>query len=144
MALPDEDRTPVWLRDWQQIEADIQAMGEFAQKLHADVEKNYVSHLAPVYDTMTTELPDVSAGFPELVELLQTHQEAVDITAHQVHDYANESAHLAAAASRISSNYHDTDAFARATVSVVKDALNQAGVGGVNNGGATAPTPEEH
>ena len=42
MALPDEDLGPAWLRNWEYIEADIQAMDDFATKLRAEVETNYV------------------------------------------------------------------------------------------------------
>ena len=95
MAIPDEDLGPVWLRDWQHIDADIQAMEDFANKLRADVETNYASHLTPIYDDMSTALP--YGGFSELDALLETHHQATQSTTNLVHDYANRSAGMAQA-----------------------------------------------
>lgn len=154
MALPEEDRGPVWLRDWQYIEADIQAMDDFAQKLRAEVETNYAAHLTPICDDMTTPLPTVDARFTELVTLLTTHQQATDTTTHQVRDYANRSAGIAHAASEISTNYGNADAFAQATLNAVNKALGSTGVAAPgaaqpgtapdsgNDAGATIPISE--
>jgi hypothetical protein len=151
MALPDEDLGPGWLRNWEYIEADIQAMDDFAKKLRAEVETNYVAHLTPIYDDMGTQLP--AAGFTELYELMDTHRMATDMTTNVVHDYANRSAHMADAASKISANYGEADAFAQATVAAVNEALGDTGVAAPNPGdakpraggspeGATIPTTE--
>jgi hypothetical protein len=154
MRIPEEDLGPAWLRDWQHIEADIQAMDDFAKKLRADVETNYVSHLTPIYDDMATPLPGAGVGFAELDDLLNTHHQATQTTTNFVHDYANRSAHMADAASKISSNYGEADAFANATVSTVHRALGETGVDAPNTGappppaaggppeGATIPTTE--
>jgi hypothetical protein len=134
VALPEEDRGPVWLRNWEFIEADIQAMEDFAIKLRTEVETNYASHLTPIYDDMGTALPPPSGAFPELVDLLQTHHAATETTTHFVHDYANRSAGMAQAASDISSNYGKSDAFAQATVTDVNRALGTTGVAATNAG----------
>lgn len=126
MAIPDEDLGPVWLRDWQHIDADIQAMEDFANKLRADVETNYASHLTPIYNDMTTALP--YGGFSELDDLLQTHHQATQSTTNLVHDYANRSAGMAQAASDISKRYGESDAFSSATVGAVNKALGASGV----------------
>lgn len=128
MAIPDEDRGPAWLRNWQYIEADIQAMDDFAKKLRAEVETNYVSHLSPIMQTAETKLPDVDPRFGELFDLLDTHHQAHSASTHQVRDYANRSAGMAAAASKISANYGEADAFAQASVDRVQKALGESGV----------------
>jgi hypothetical protein len=132
MALPDEDLGPVWLRNWQHIDADIQAMDEFAKKLRTDVEANYASHLTPIYDDMATAVP--GGGFAELQDLLLTHREATQTTTNFVHDYANRSAHMADAASQISQRYGESDAFSSATVGAVNQALGATGVAAPNTG----------
>jgi len=143
MALPEEDRGPAWLRNWEHIEADIQAMDDFAKKLRAEVETNYVSHLSPILDSATTQLPAVDPRFGELLDLFDTHRTAQETSTHQVRDYANRSAGMAEAASKISSNYGESDAFAHASVTKVNEALGATGVaapgaGGANAGGANA------
>jgi hypothetical protein len=130
--LPDEDLGPAWLRDWQHIDADIQAMDEFAKKLRTDVEANYAAHLSPIYDDMATAVP--GGGFAELQDLLVTHRDATQTTTNFVHDYANRSAHMADAASQISQRYGDSDAFASATVNGVNQALGASGAAAPNTG----------
>lgn len=145
MAIPAEDRGPAWLQDWQHIEADIQAMDDFAKKLRADVETNYVSHLTPILDTATTRLPAVDGRFTELADLFTTHHEAHATSTHQVRDYANRSAGMADAASKISANYAGSDAFANATLSTVQKELGASGVTAPNvppAGGGPGATPE--
>jgi len=145
MAIPDEDLGPGWLRDWQHIDADIQAMDDFAKQLRADVETNYASHLTPIYDDMATALPH--GGFAELDGLFQVHYEATQSTTNLVHDYANRSAGMAQAASDISKRYGESDAFSSATVGAVNQALGDTGVAAPQNGagqpgtGATVPGP---
>jgi methyl-accepting chemotaxis protein len=140
MALPEEDRGPAWLRNWEYIEADIQAMDDFAKKLRAEVETNYATHLTPIYDDMGTKLPQPPQAFPELSDLMTTHQEATQTTTNFVHDYANRSAGMAQAASQISSNYHNADAFAQASVTSVHKALDTTGVANPSTGDPADPT----
>ena len=141
--LPDEDLGPAWLRNWQHIDADIQAMDDFAKKLRTDVETNYAAHLTPIYDDMATAVP--GGGFAELQELLVTHREATRTTTNFVHDYANRSAHMADAASQISQRYGESDAFSSATVGAVNRALGESGATAPNTGetqpGAQAGAP---
>ncbi len=44
MAAPDEDLGPAWLRDYGRIEADIEAMSQFARGLTAEIQDNYLPH----------------------------------------------------------------------------------------------------
>jgi hypothetical protein len=139
VALPPEDQGPAWLRNWEFIEADITAMDDFAKKLRAEVETNYVTHLTPIYDDMATAVPPPAAGFPELFDLMSTHQEASQTTTNFVHDYANRSAGMAQAASDISANYGNSDAFSQATVGRVNQALGATGVAAPNIGEPAQP-----
>jgi hypothetical protein len=134
--IPEEDRGPAWLRDYGYtdfgaIEADIAAMEEFAKRLRADVETNYVPHLTSVTDRMLTELPPPAATFPELVGFLEEHVRVQDATHINVYNFANGTNTFATAAQEISREYDGSDAFA------------QARVGDVDNAFQTAVTPAE-
>jgi hypothetical protein len=129
--IPEEDRGPAWLRDYGftdfgNIEADIAAMEEFASKLAADVEKNYVPHLTSVTDAMLTELPPPAATFSELVDFFTVHREAQDATQQNVYNFANGTYHFATAAQTISTDYRGSDAFSHARVRDVDKAFDKA------------------
>ena len=119
--ISEERRAPTWLRDYGctdfgDIAADIAAMEEFAKRLAADVEKNYVPHLNGVTDAMLTELPPPAATFPELVDFMTAHYSAQSITQENVFNFANGTNHFATAAQTISKEYRGSDAFSRARV----------------------------
>jgi hypothetical protein len=131
--IPDEDRGPAWLRDYgytdfSQIEADIQAMEQFATRLSANVKDDYAPHLSTVSSAMSTPLPSPPAEFVELLTFLTVHNDAQN-TAHQnVYNYANGTQGFATAAEDISKKYAGTDAFAHAKVTDVDKALDQVGI----------------
>ena len=136
--IPEEDRGPAWLRDYGftdfgEIAADITAMEEFATKLAADVEKNYVPHLPAVTQAMLTRIPLPSSDFPELCEFMAAHQIAQDTTQQNVYNFANGTYHFATAAQRISADYRGTDAFARAQVQDVDNAFGAVGAPGADD-----------
>ena len=127
--IPEEDRGPAWLRDYGftdfgSIEADIAAMEEFASKLAADVEKNYVPHLAGVTDAMLTELPPAATTFPELVDFLSATRQAQGVTQQNVYNFANGTSTFASAAKTISEDYRNSDAFSHARVRDVDQAFD--------------------
>ena len=129
--IPEEDRGPAWLRDYGytdfgDIAADIAAMEEFAKKLAADVQNNYVPHLSGVTDAMLTQLPPPAATFPELVDFMTAHNEAQGITQENVFNFANGTNNFATAAQTISEEYRGSDAFSRARVNDVDKAFDQA------------------
>jgi len=129
--IPEEDRGPGWLRDYGHTEfgdiaADIAAMEEFAKKLAADVEKNYVPHLNGVTDAMLTQLPQPAATFPELVDFMTSHNSAQTVTQENVFNFANGTNHFATAAQTISAEYRGSDAFSRARVKDVDKAFDKA------------------
>lgn len=125
---PQENDGPAWLRnygstDFGAIEADIAAMEEYARRLAADVQDNYVPHMAGVTEAMLTELPPPAATFGELVEFMTEHQAAQDTTQTNVYNFANGTNRFATAAQEISAEYHGADAFAQARVRDVETAL---------------------
>jgi hypothetical protein len=131
--IPEEDRGPVWLRDYGyadfgQIEADIQAMEKFAAKLSDNVKGSYAPHLTSVTDAMSTRLPNPPGEFVDLASFLVAHNEAQDVTHQNVYNYANGTQGLASAAADISKKYSGSDAFAHAKVSDVTTALDKVGV----------------
>jgi hypothetical protein len=141
MRLPEGDRGPAWLRDWQQIEADIAAMADFARKLRDEVEVNYAPHATRVTDELTAKLPDPPQPFTELVDLLMVHRDAEHDTANIVYYYTDRTGGLADAAETISERYRNADAFAAARVSDVETALRTHGVNQSLRSGATSPAP---
>lgn len=129
--LAEEDRGPSWLRDYGHtdfgaIEADIAAMEEFAKKLRADVETNYVPHMNSVSDKMLTRLPAAATTFPELVGFLAEHLKVQDATHINVYNFANGTNTFATAAQEISKEYAGSDAFAHARVGDVENAFHAA------------------
>ena len=131
--IPEEDRGPAWLRDYGttdfgQIEADIQAMEQFAAKLAANVKDSYAPHLTDVSGSMATPLPAPPAEFFELASFLTIHRDAQDVTHQNVYNYANGTHRFAAAAADISKKYSGSDAFARAKVSDVEKAFDKVGI----------------
>jgi hypothetical protein len=129
--IPEEDRGPAWLRDYGftdfgSIEADVAAMEEFAAKLAADVQDNYVPHMNSVTNAMLTELPPASVDFRELGEFFSAHTAAQDVTQENVYQFANGTNDFAAAAQTISSDYRGSDAFAHAKVGDVDRAFDKA------------------
>ncbi|MEV6491065.1 hypothetical protein AB0M20_21010 [Actinoplanes sp. NPDC051633] len=129
--LAPEDQGPSWLRDYGytnfgNIEADLQAMEEFAKRLRSDLEKNYVPHLSSVTDAMLTRLPDPAGTFPELVAFMTDHQAAQDTTQTNVYNFANGTNRFATAAQQLSKEYEGSDAFSRARVTDVQKAFDAA------------------
>jgi hypothetical protein len=128
--IPEEDRGPAWLRDYRyadfgQIEADIQAMEQFAAKLSDNVKGSYAPHLTSVTDAMSTRLPNPPGEFVELASFLVAHNEAQDVTHQNVYSFANGTQVLASAAADIGKKYSGSDAFAHAKVSDVESALKK-------------------
>jgi hypothetical protein len=131
--LSEEDRGPAWLRDYgytdfSQIEADIQAMEQFATKLSANVKDNYAPHLSTVTEAMSTRLPPAPSEFVELTTFLFVHNEAQNIAHQNVYNYANGTQGFATAAKDISKTYSGSDAFAHAKVKDVDRALDSVGI----------------
>ncbi|WP_250003139.1 hypothetical protein [Actinoplanes sp. M2I2] len=131
--IPEEDRGPAWLRDYGTtdfgaIEADIQAMEQFAAQLAANVKDSYAPHMSSVSDSMLTRLPDPPAAFAELYSFLTAHNHAQNVTHQNVYSYANGTQGFASAAADISKRYRGSDAFAHAKVSDVDKALDKVGI----------------
>jgi len=131
--IPEEDRGPRWLQDYGytdfgSIEADIQAMEQFAAKLSADVKDNYAPHLSTVTSTMSKRLPDPPAEFYELSSFLIVHNNAQNVTHGNVYNFAGGTEGFAQAASDISKKYSGSDAFSHAKVTDVDNAFNEVGI----------------
>lgn len=121
--IPEENRPAGWLRGYGAIEADIRQMREFADRLQAEVERNYGPHLSYIANDMKTPIPNPADAFVELVHFLQAHQETQQATAEVVWGVAGATGHLAGAAGRIADAYADSDAFSSARVADVERAL---------------------
>ncbi|MFG1952736.1 hypothetical protein [Micromonospora sp. NPDC048830] len=125
--IPEEDLPAPWLRGYGGIEADIRQMREFADKLQAEVERNYAPHLSHIADDMKAPIPNPADAFVELVQFLQAHNETQQAAVAMVWSVGGATGHLAAAADRIAAQYADVDAFAAARVSDVEHALADPG-----------------
>jgi hypothetical protein len=143
-VVPEEDRGPLWLRDYGTIEADISRMEEFAAKLDADVAQNYSTHLPYIYDDMQGEAPEPHEQFPELTSFHEAHRVAARDTTNMVAYYESATTDFAVAAAEISRRYRDSDAFASATVGDVNAAFARTQVGGDQatdlSSGGTSPS----
>ncbi|GLZ57415.1 MULTISPECIES: hypothetical protein [Micromonospora] len=121
--IPEEDRPAPWLRGYGGIEADISQLREFADRLAADVERNYAPHLSYIAEDMSAKLPNPCDAFIELVTFLHAHHETQQATADMVYAVRGATGHLAAAADQVATHYADSDAFTAARVVDVQQAL---------------------
>jgi hypothetical protein len=121
--LAPEDRPPAWLSDYGGIEADIEAMSDFASGLSKEVSDGYGPHLSLVTSSMLTQLPGAGDHFPEMQAFLKHHHEAQTATFSNAFNYRYGTDDLANAAKTISKEYRGSDAFAAASVHDVDKAL---------------------
>ncbi|MGC4804437.1 hypothetical protein [Micromonospora sp. DT233] len=139
--IPEEGRPAPWLRDYGGIEADIRQLREFADKLQAEVERNYAPHLPYIADDMKAQIPNPADAFVELVQFLQAHHETQKAAAAMVWSVGGATGHLANAAGRIATAYADADAFSSARVSDVERALAHPEAGTPTRGLPTLADP---
>ncbi|PWU44906.1 hypothetical protein DLE60_04265 [Micromonospora globispora] len=121
--IPEENRPAGWLRGYGGIEADIRQMREFADRLQAEVERNYAPHLSYIADDMKAPIPHPADAFVELVQFLEAHRETQQATAEVVWGVAGATGHLAGAAGQVADRYAGSDAFSSARVTDVERAL---------------------
>ncbi|SIR37390.1 hypothetical protein [Micromonospora avicenniae] len=121
--IPEEDRPEAWLRGYGAIDADIQQLREFADRLAAEVERNYAPHLSYIAQDVTAPLPNPCDAFIELVHFLQAHHETQQASVDMVWGVCGATGHLAAAAGTVADRYAGTDALSAARVADVENAL---------------------
>ncbi|HWS33603.1 MAG TPA: hypothetical protein VN408_12775 [Actinoplanes sp.] len=141
MGIPEEDRGPAWLRDYDysdfgNIEADIQAMKEYAAKLQSSVEGSYAPHAQTVSETMMSPLPP-APNFPELHLFLNAHDQVQLATQENVYGYIDNTYKFATAAEQIGDKYGGSDAFAQAKVTDVQKYLGSSAPGATGTGTGT-------
>ncbi|MER7169361.1 hypothetical protein ABT336_25300 [Micromonospora sp. NPDC000207] len=124
--IPEEDRPASWMSSYGAIEADIRRMREFADKLDAEVRRNYTPHLSYIADDMQVPVPNPADAFLELVSFLQAHHETQQAATNMVWAVGGHTGRLAEAAGRVADRYREADAFAAARVTDVEGALAQA------------------
>lgn len=122
--------SPGWLgnveyTDFGAIEADINAMEQFAAQLKFDIEQHYAPYADAVSDTMIKQLPETN--FYELHLFLYAHDQVQIATQMNVAGYTDGTYKFASAASGISEQYRGADAFARAKVSDVTAQFEKTG-----------------
>ncbi|GAA0417143.1 hypothetical protein Aca07nite_07980 [Actinoplanes capillaceus] len=111
--------------DFGAIEADINAMEQFAAKLKQDIELNYAPYADAVSTTMIKQLPDTP--FYELHLFLYRHDQVQIATQMNVAGYTDGTYKFASAASGISEQYRGSDAFSRAKVADVEAQFESTG-----------------
>ncbi|MER7330262.1 MULTISPECIES: hypothetical protein [unclassified Micromonospora] len=121
--IPEEDRPASWLRGYGGIEADIRRLREFADKLQAEVERNYAPNLPYIAEDMKAPVPNPADAFIELVNFLHAHHETQQATANMVWGVRDATGHLAVAAGTVANRYTQSDAFSSARVADVERAL---------------------
>ncbi|MER7888308.1 hypothetical protein ABTX15_00595 [Micromonospora sp. NPDC094482] len=125
--IPEEGRPAAWLSGYGGIEADIRQLREFADRLTAEVERNYAPHLSYIADDMKAPLPNPCDAFIELVNFLRAHHETQQAAVDMVWGVQGATGHLAAAAGTVADHYAGTDAFSAARVVDVEHALTSPG-----------------
>jgi hypothetical protein len=120
----NEPRT--WIDDFGSIETDVQAMEEFAATLANEVAKGYGPHLDQITTSMLTEVPDAHVNMPELGDFLREHKAVKDQTFSNTFNFRDGTHHFATAAQTISSEYSNSDAYAKAKVKDVTEAFDKA------------------
>ncbi|MCX4386707.1 hypothetical protein OG777_07160 [Micromonospora peucetia] len=121
--IPEEDLPASWLHGYGGIEADIRQLREFADKLQAEVERNYAPHLSYIAEDMTAPVPNPADAFIELVNFLRAHHETQQAATDMVWGVRDATGHLAVAAGTVATRYTGSDAFASARVIDVERAL---------------------
>ena len=109
--------------DFGDIDADISAMQEYAQRLRSRVSADYGDQLRSISDGMTTPIPAPAAGFSELASFLMVHQLVQDHSHQNIYQYGNGSLAFASAAEDMGSAYRGTDAYRKLKVSEVERQL---------------------
>ncbi|WP_051798166.1 hypothetical protein [Catenuloplanes japonicus] len=129
MGIPDEDLGPSWLHDYGRIEADIEAMSQFAHHLIDEIQHNYTPHATRVIADMESDHPPTAAEFEEHARFLGAHETAMRASTDNVYWYIEGGTRLSNAAAEVSSRYADADAFSLAQTKDVLEALNTSGAG---------------
>jgi hypothetical protein len=125
VATNDDGR---WLADYGPIQVDVSSLSKFAAALRDEVNANFNPHRRRVEDMLdpgVTALPpkpgvaeweasrgQYEAGRDRILHLLELHEQAT--------------LQIAEAADLIARRYRESDQFASATVSDVRDAFTQA------------------
>jgi hypothetical protein len=127
MGIPADDLGPGWLHDYGRIEADIEAMSQFAHHLIDEIQNNYVPHATRVIADMEADHP--VPAFDELLHFLTAHRTASEASTDNVYWYIEGGTRLSNAAADVSSRYADADAFSLAQTRDVLEALEASGAG---------------
>ncbi|GAA4593252.1 hypothetical protein BJY16_000909 [Actinoplanes octamycinicus] len=121
---PNDDLNPLS----SAIAADVTAMEEFAARLLAAVDKDYAPHADTLALQLLSGLPAAAAGFAELSAFAIVLESAQDTCQQNMYNFANGTHGFAKAAEQVSRMYRGADAFARARLADVDQALVTAGL----------------
>src|SRR5690349_20518988 len=104
--IPDDDRGPAALPGYQYtdftgIEADTDAMAEFAKQLQANLAKNYEPNRDRVANAMMTPLPAAPLEFWEWYSFLTKHNAAQNVALKNAWTFGNGTTAYASAAQAI-------------------------------------------
>jgi hypothetical protein len=104
------------------IDADIAAMEDFAAGLIAEVEKNFAPNATRYSADLQIELSG-GGSFTELAQFFRAHSDVKARTYGNLDAFRGGTHRLASAAHTVSQEYRSSDAFSRAKVRDVEDAL---------------------
>ncbi|GAA1787752.1 hypothetical protein HC028_12940 [Planosporangium flavigriseum] len=140
--LPEEDRPPVWLRDQQSIDVQVDNLQSFAKALLADLEKNFGTHVPQVYDVMAKQAC-VGDGlfFQEMDLARQRHYESLTATVNLLRGYTSGTYAIGKGAETVAKNYTNADDLAQVTVSDVHKAMPQGTPGPATHALESASSP---
>ena len=101
-------------------------MEQFAKKLAADVQNDYVPHLPRCHRRDDDRAAAPATTFPELVDFMTVHNTAQNVTQQNVFNFANGTNQFARPRKTSAAEYRGSDAFAHAKVNDVDTAFDKA------------------
>jgi hypothetical protein len=125
VATTDDGR---WLNDYRPIQVDVSSLSRLAAALRKEVDVNFHPHAMQVMDTLdpgVTALPPKPA-VAEWEASRGQYEAGRDRVLHLLQLYERATLQIAEAADLIARRYRESDQFASATLSDVRDAFSQA------------------
>ena len=123
--LPPEDRPSQFISDYKDIQINVKDLDSFAKSLQTELEQNYLPHRDKVAEELSVGDVYTNQSFTEFIEALQRHTEIRQLTLNRLFDHGTGTGTLSEAATIISSNYGDADAYSAATAKSVDNVMTQ-------------------
>jgi hypothetical protein len=127
-GLPPEDRPSQFISDYKDIQINVSDLDSFAKSLQAELEQNYLPHRDKVAEELAVGDVYTNQSFTEFIQALQRHAEIRQVTLNRLFDHGTGTGTLSEAATIISKNYGEADAYSAATATSVNKVMTEAPV----------------